>query len=135
MGKTRLIMADAEIIAAKTCSQTTQIPAQTGKRWQPVVEGNIISNCLKKMDAFKSMGSSRIQPRVLKEMTGTLPTSSEKKWYWGRSLMIGKKVTICPYLRKMKIQETTDSSALSAVPQTHRGQKGNQKWSGWVYLR
>lgn len=90
---------------------------------QPVVEGNIFSKLERKLDAFKSIGSSGIWPRVLKEMTGTLPTTSGKKWLLEEISNDLEKVTICPSLRKTKIQETMDTSALPAAPQTHRGQK------------
>lgn len=45
---------------------------------QPVVEGNMVSDGVRKLDVFKSMGPSRIQPMVPKEMIGTLSTIPEK---------------------------------------------------------
>lgn len=39
------------------------------------------SDGVRKLDVFKSMGPSGIPPRVLKEMTSTLSTISEKNGY------------------------------------------------------
>ena len=68
----------------------------------------MVSYGVRKLVVFKSMGPSGIQSRVLKEITGTLSNISGKNGYWVRSLMTGKKVTICPSLRKMRIQKTID---------------------------
>lgn len=106
MGKNNLMMADTEkaktfhaffasVFTGKACSQISHTPAW--KQWR--------ATWLVTADVFKSMGPSGIQPRVLKEMTGTLSTIFEKNVYWVRSLMIGKKGNNMPIFKKNKNPE------------------------------
>lgn len=102
---------------------------------QPTVKGIIFSKHIRKLDEFKSMGLSRTQPRVLKRDDWYTAYHVWKKWL-SREVSDDWKMQQYAHLEeKMRIQETTDLSALPEAPQTHRGQKPSKKWSGWVYQR